>query len=56
MNVTFSLLKYNCRAIYPGKIYLPLSRIQLDDNSLNWSNKLRYLGIFNTNNSKNLFD
>ena len=25
-------------------------------NSLNWSNKLCYLGIFITNNSKNLFD
>ena len=56
MGVTFSLLKSNCLAIYPGKIHFPSSSIQLGGNSLNWSNKLRYLGIFITNNSKNLFD
>ena len=56
MGVTFSLLKSNCLAIYPGKIHFPSSSIQLGGNSLNWSNKLRYLGISITNNSKNLFD
>ena len=56
MGVTFSMLKSSCIAIYPGKILLPTSSIQLYGNSLNWSNKLRYLGIFITNNSKNLFD
>ena len=39
MGVTFSLLKSNCFAIYPGKIHFPLSSIQLGGNSLNWSNK-----------------
>ena len=33
MGVTFSLLKPNCLAIYPGKIHLPSSSIQLDGNS-----------------------
>ena len=56
MGVTFSLLKSNCLAIYPGKIHLPSSSIQLGGNSLNWSNKLFYFGSFNTNNSKHLFD
>ena len=56
MCVTLSLLKSNCLAIYPGKIHFPLSSIQLGGNSLNWSNKLRYLGIFITNTSKNVFD
>ena len=56
MGVTFSLLKLNCLAIYPGKINFPSSNIQLGGNSLNWSNELRYLGIFITNNSKTLFD
>ena len=35
MVVTFSLLKSNCLAIYPGKIYCPSSSIQLGGNSLN---------------------
>ena len=52
----FSLLKSNCLAIYPGKIHFPSSSIQLGGVSLNWSNKLRYLVIFITNNSENLFD
>ena len=56
MGVTFSLLKSNCLARHPGKIHFPSSRIQLGGISLNWSNKLRYFGIFITNNSKNLFD
>ena len=56
MGVTFSLLKSNCLAIYPGKIHFPSSSIQLFSNSLNWSNKLRYLSIFITYNSKNLLD
>ena len=43
--VTFSLLKSNYLAIYPSKIYLSSSSIQLGGNSLNWSNKLRYLGF-----------
>ena len=42
--------------MYTPKIHLPLSRIQLGVNSLNWLNKFRYLGIFIANNSKNLFD
>ena len=56
MGVTFSLLKSNCLAIYPGKIHFPSSSIQMGGISLNWSNKLHYLDIFITNNSKNLFD
>ena len=56
MGVTFSLVKSNCLAIYPGKILFPSSSIQFGGNSLNWSNKLHYLSIFITNNSKNLFD
>ena len=56
MGVTFSLLKSNCLAIYPSKIHLPSSSIQLGGNSLNWSNKLFYFGSFNTKNSKHLFD
>ena len=56
MGVKFSFLKSNCLATYPGKIHFPSSSIQLGGNSLNWSNKLRYLGIFITNNFKNLFD
>ena len=52
---TFSLLKSNCLAIYPDKIHFPSSSIQLGGISLNWSNKLRYLGIFITNNSKFFF-
>ena len=56
MGITFSLLKSNRLAIYPGKIHLPSSSIQLGGNSLNWSNKLRHFGIFITKNSKNLFD
>ena len=56
IGVTFSLLKSNCFAIYPDKIHFSSSSIQLGGISLNWSNKLRYLGIFITNNSKNLFD
>ena len=55
MGVIFSLLKSNCLAICPGKIHLSSSSIQLGDYKLNWSNKLRYLGTFITNNSKNLF-
>ena len=55
MCVTLSLIKSNCLAIYPGKIHLPSSSIQLSGNSLYWSNKLRYLGIFSINNSKSLF-
>ena len=43
-------------SIYPGKIHLPSSSIQLSSNCLNWSIKSLYLGIFITNNSKNLFD
>ena len=35
MGVTFNLLKSNCLVIYPSKIDLPLSSIQLDGNSLN---------------------
>ena len=54
MGVSFSILKSSCLILYPGKIYLPSSNIQLGGNSLNRSNKLRYLGIFITNNSKNL--
>ena len=56
MSVTFSLLKSNCLAIYPGKIYFPSSSIQLGGISLSGSYKLRYLDIFIINNSKNLFD
>ena len=56
MGVTFSLLKSNCLATYPGKIRLPSSSIQLSGNCLNWSNKLHFLGIFITNNSKNFFN
>ena len=56
MGVIFSLLKSNCSAIYPGKIHFPSSSIQLSGKSLNWFNKLRYLGILITNNYKNLFD
>ena len=56
MGVTFSLLKSNCIAIYPGKIHFPSLSIQLGGINLNWSNKLRYLGIFITNNSKKFFD
>ena len=56
MAVKFSLLKSNCLAIYPSKIHLPSLNIQLGGNSLNWYKKLRYIGIFITNNSKNLFD
>ena len=56
VGVTFSLLKSNCLVINRGKIHLPSSSIQLGSNSLKWSNKLRYLGIFISNNSKNLFD
>ena len=55
MGVTFSLLKSNCHAIFPGKIHLPSSSIQLGGNSLNWSIKLRYFGIFITNNTENFF-
>ena len=44
-SVTFSLLKSNCLAIYPGKIHFPSSSSQLSGNSLNWSNKLRCLGF-----------
>ena len=40
MGVTFSLLKSNCLAIYPGKIHFPSSSILFDGDSLNWSNKL----------------
>ena len=39
MGVTFSLLKSNCLAIYPGKMHFPSSSIQLGGISLNWSNK-----------------
>ena len=46
MGVTNSFLKSSCLAIYLGKIHLPSSSIQLVVNTLNWSNKLRYLGIF----------
>ena len=53
MGVTFCLLKSNCLATYPRKIHLPSLSIQLGGNCLNWSNKLRFLGIFITNNSKN---
>ena len=35
MGVTFSLLKSNCLAIYPDKMKLPSSYIQLGGNSLN---------------------
>ena len=56
MGVTFSLLKSNFLAIYPGKIHFPSSSIQFGGSSLHCCNKLRYLGIFITNNSKNLFD
>ena len=42
--------------ILHGKIHFPSSSIQLGGNSLNWSNKLHYLGIFISNNSKNFFD
>ena len=56
MGVTFSLLKSNCLTTYPDKIHLPSSGIQLGVNNVNWSNKLRYHGIFISNNSKNLFD
>ena len=58
MGVTFILLKSNCLAIglFPGKIHLSSSSIQLGGNSLNWSSKLCCLGIFITNNSKNVFD
>ena len=56
IGVSFSLLKSHCLAIYPGKIHFPSSSIQLGGNSLNMSNKLRYLGIFIINNFKNLFD
>ena len=54
--VTFSLLKSNCLAIYPGKIHFPSLSIQLGGIGLNWSNELCYLGNFITKNSKNLFD
>ena len=49
IGVTFSLLKSNCLAIYLGKIQPPSSNIQLGGISLNWSYKLRYLGISITN-------
>ena len=35
MAVTFSLLKSTCLAIYPGKIHLSSSNIQLGGSSLN---------------------
>ena len=56
MGITFSLLKSNCLAKYPGKIHLPSSSILLGGNSLNWSDKLCFIGICIDNNSKNLFD
>ena len=46
MGVKYSLLKSNCLAIYLGKIHLPSTNIQLSGNSLNWSTKLRFLGMF----------
>ena len=55
MGVIFCLLKSYCLAIYPDIIHLP-SSFQLGGDSLNWSNKLCYLNIFITVNSKNLFD
>ena len=56
MCVSFSLLKSNCLAIYPGKIHFPSLSIQLGGIGLNWSNKLCYLGNFIAKNFKNLFD
>ena len=56
LKFTFNSLKSNCLAIFPGKIHLPSSSIQLGGKNLNWFNKLRYLCIFITSNSKNLFD
>ena len=56
IGATFSLLKSNFLAIYRGKFHLPSSSIQSDGSSLNWFNKLRYLGSFIINNSKNLFN
>ena len=55
MGVLFCLLKSNCLAIYPDIIHLP-SSFQLGGDSLNWSNKLCYLDVLITVNSKNFFD
>ena len=52
----FGPSKSHCLAIYPGKIHIPCSDIDLNGQKLEWIDKLKYLGVYITNNFKQLFD
>jgi hypothetical protein len=57
MGITFSHAKSKCLAIYPYNSYrVPVSSLCINNVNLPWVFKLRYLGIFITNNSKQVFD
>ena len=57
MGITFGHAKSKCLAIYPGYgTKIPASTLCINNVNLPWVTKLRYLGVYITNNSKNIFD
>jgi hypothetical protein len=57
MGITFGHAKSKGLAIYPGCVNrVPVSSLSINGIDLPWVAKLRYLGVFITNNSKNVFD
>ena len=55
-DMSFGPSKSHCVAIYPGKIHIPCSDIDLNGQKLKWIDKLKYIGVYITNNFKQLFD
>ena len=54
--MSFGPLKSHYLAIYPGKINIPCSDIDLNGQKLKRIDKLKYFGVYITNNFKQLFD
>ena len=52
----FGPSKSYCLAIYPDKIHIPSSDIDLNGQKLKLIDKLKYLGVYIINNFKQLFD
>ena len=54
--MSFVPSKSHCLTIYPGKIHISCSDIDLNGQKLKLIDKLKYLGVYIKNNFKQLFD